>query len=98
MQQAGSVKMSVNSKRVFYVKYLAHPVYAEIMQARPDIRFDRLENESPDEVSAPIIAGAHVYQIGAARDEIAPHFHVDAHLLRRGAELLLVLWDGAGGA
>jgi D-3-phosphoglycerate dehydrogenase len=88
--------MSVNSKRVFYVKYLAHPVYAEIMQARPDIRFDRLENESPEEVSAPIIAGAHVYQIGAARDEIAPHFHVDAHLLRRAPNLLLVSSNGAG--
>src|SRR4051795_13214236 len=88
--------MSANSKRVFYVKYLAHPVYAEIMQARPDIRFDRLENESPDEVSAPIIAGAHVYQIGAARDEIVPHFHVDADLLRRAPNLLLVSSNGAG--
>jgi len=88
--------MSVNSKRVFYVKYLAHPVYAEIMQARPDIRFDRLENDSPEEVSAPIIAGAHVYQIGAARDEIVPHFHVDADLLRRAPNLLLVSSNGAG--
>src|ERR1043166_1518864 len=56
----GSERMSVNNKRVFYVKYLAHPVYTEIMQARPDIRFDRLENESPDEVAAPIISSAHV--------------------------------------
>src|SRR3954454_21173862 len=96
MQQPGSVKMSVNSKRVFYVKYLAHPVYAENMQERPDIRFDRLENDSPEEVSAPIIAGAHVYQIGAARDEIVPHFHVDADLLRRAPNLLLVSSNGAG--
>src|SRR3954451_4545410 len=96
MQQAGSVKMAVNNKRVFYVKYLAHPVYAEIMQARPDIRFDRLENESPDEVSAPIMAAAHVYQIGAARDEIARHFHVDHELLRRAPNLLLVSSNGAG--
>jgi D-3-phosphoglycerate dehydrogenase len=88
--------MTVNSKRVFYVKYLAHPVYAEIMKTRPDIRFDRLENESADEVSTPIIAGAHVYQIGAARDEIAPHFHVDADLLRRAPNLLLVSSNGAG--
>jgi D-3-phosphoglycerate dehydrogenase len=88
--------MSVNNKRVFYVKYLAHPVYAEIMQARPDIRFDRLENESTDEVAAPIISAAHVYQIGAARDEIARHFHVDADLLRRAPNLLLVSSNGAG--
>src|SRR3954462_1477179 len=88
--------MSVNNKRVFYVKYLAHPIYTELMQARPDIRFDRLENESPDEVAAPILAAAHVYQIGAARDEIARHFHVDRDLLQRAPNLLLVSSNGAG--
>jgi D-3-phosphoglycerate dehydrogenase len=88
--------MSVNNKRVFYVKYLAHPVYADIMQARPDLRFDRLENESTDEVAAPIVAAAHVYQIGAARDEIARHFHVDGGLLRRAPNLLIVSSNGAG--
>jgi D-3-phosphoglycerate dehydrogenase len=88
--------MSVNNKRVFYVKYLAHPIYTEIMQARPDVRFDRLENESPDELAAPIVAAAHVYQIGAARDEIARHFHVDQDLLKRAPNLLLVSSNGAG--
>src|SRR3954468_13115754 len=88
--------MSVNNKRVFYVKYLAHPVYAEIMQASPDIRFDRLENESPEEIAAPIVSAAHVYQIGAARDEIARHFHVDHDLLRRAPNLLLGSSKGPG--
>src|SRR6266404_3321954 len=75
--------MSVNNKRVFYVKYLAHEIYADILRARPDVRLDRLENESPDEVSAPILSAAHAYQIGAARDELAKHFHVDQDALRR---------------
>lgn len=88
--------MSVNNKRVFYVKYLAHPVYAEILQARPDVRLDRLENESADEIAAPILAAAHAYQIGAARDELAPHFHVDSDLLRRAPNLLIVSSNGAG--
>ena len=44
--------MSVNNKRVFYVKYLANEIYADILRARPDVRLDRLENESPDEVGA----------------------------------------------
>jgi D-3-phosphoglycerate dehydrogenase len=88
--------MSVNNKRVFYVKYLAHPIYTEILQARPDVRLDRLENESPDEVAAPIVAAAHAYQIGAARDELAGHFHVDRDLLRRAPNLLLVSSNGAG--
>ena len=67
--------MSVNNKRVFYVKYLAHPVYAEIMQARPDIRFDRLENESPDEIAAPIVAGAHRISRNAPDYADARPFH-----------------------
>jgi D-3-phosphoglycerate dehydrogenase len=88
--------MSVNNKRVFYVKYLAHPIYTEILQARPDVRLDRLENESPDEVAAPILAAAHAYQIGAARDELAGHFHVHHDLLQRAPNLLIVSSNGAG--
>jgi D-3-phosphoglycerate dehydrogenase / 2-oxoglutarate reductase len=88
--------MSVNNKRVFYVKYLAHPIYETILKSRPDVRLDRLENESPDEVSAPILSAAHAYQIGAARDELARHFHVDADLLRRAPNLLIVSSNGAG--
>jgi D-3-phosphoglycerate dehydrogenase len=88
--------MTVNTKRVFYVKYLAHPIYTDILTARPDVRLDRLENESPDEIAAPILAAAHVYQVGAARDELARHFHVDADLLRRAPNLLIVSSNGAG--
>jgi D-3-phosphoglycerate dehydrogenase len=88
--------MSVNNKRVFYVKYLAHPIYTEILQARPDVRLDRLENDSPDEVAAPILAAAHAYQIGAARDELAGHFHVHSDLLQRAPNLLIVSSNGAG--
>ena len=88
--------MSVNNKRVFYVKYLAHPIYTEILKARADVRLDRLENDSTDDVAAPILAAAHVYQIGAARDELAPHFHATADLLKRAPNLLLVSSNGAG--
>jgi D-3-phosphoglycerate dehydrogenase / 2-oxoglutarate reductase len=88
--------MSVNNKRVFYVKYLAHPIYADIMKARGDVRFDRLENETAETVYAPILTEAHAYQIGAARDEIAPHFHVHAELLKRAPNLLVVSSNGAG--
>jgi D-3-phosphoglycerate dehydrogenase len=88
--------MSVNNKRVFYVKYLAHPIYESILKSRPDVRLDRLDNESPDPVSAPILTAAHAYQIGAARDELARQFHVDADLLRRAPNLLIVSSNGAG--
>jgi D-3-phosphoglycerate dehydrogenase len=88
--------MSVNSKRVFYVKYIAHQIYADILKARPDVRLDRLENESPEEAFAPVLSAAHVYQIGAARDELARHFHVNAELLRQTPNLLIVSSNGAG--
>src|ERR1700756_4199067 len=88
--------MSVNNKRVFYVKYLAHPIYSEILKARPDVRFDRLENESPESEFAPVLLAAHAYQVGAARDEIAPHFHVHDEFLKRSPNLLIVSSNGAG--
>src|SRR5258707_6260075 len=88
--------MSVNTKRVFYVKYLAHEIYADILRARADVRLDRLENESAEEIAAPILAAAHAYQIGAARDELAKHFHVDRDFLRRAPNLLIVSSNGAG--
>ena len=88
--------MSANNKRVFYVKYLAHPIYAETLRARPDVRLDRLENESAEEMFAPVLREAHAYQIGAARDELAPHFHVHADFLRCAPNLLIVSSNGAG--
>ena len=88
--------MSVNNKRVFYVKYLAQRDLCRHPAGAADVRLDRLENESPEEVAAPILAAAHAYQIGAARDELARHFHVDADLLRRAPNLLIVSSNGAG--
>jgi D-3-phosphoglycerate dehydrogenase len=88
--------MTVNNKRVFYVRYLAHQIYVDIMKTRPDVRLDRLENESPDDLSIPVIEAAHVYQIGAARDETNVKFHVHAGLLRRAPNLLMVSSNGAG--
>ncbi|MGE5158725.1 MAG: hydroxyacid dehydrogenase [Gemmatimonas sp.] len=88
--------MTVNTKRVFYVKYLAHPIYVDMLRARPDVRLDKLENDSPEELFAPVLREAHAYQIGAARDELAPHFHAHAELLRRAPNLLIVSSNGAG--
>ena len=54
--------MKDNVKRVFYVRYLAHPCYLDIIAQRPEIRLDKLENDSADAVAEPIIAAAHAYQ------------------------------------
>ena len=84
------------TKRVFYVKYLAHNIYADILGGRKDVRLDKLENDSPDEAATPVLAGAHAFQIGSARDELARKYHADRDLLRRAQSLLIVSTNGAG--
>ena len=88
--------MPVNTKRVFYVRYLAHGGYADLLATRPDVRLDKLENDSEDQVATPILAAAHGYQVGAARDELASKYHVHRDLLRRTPNLLIVSSNGAG--
>jgi D-3-phosphoglycerate dehydrogenase / 2-oxoglutarate reductase len=88
--------MVVNTKRVFYVKYLAHQSYLDTIAKRPDIRLDRLENDSASAAVDPILAAAHAYQIGSSRYEIAPHFHATADLIARIPNLLIVSTNGAG--
>ena len=88
--------MSANTKRVFYVRNLADPVFADILGRRDDLKLDRLENESPDDLADPILAAAHVYQVGSTRDEIARKFHVDAASIARMPQVLVVSTNGVG--
>lgn len=85
-----------NVKRVFYVRQLNHPVYLELIGARPEIRLDKLENDSPDAVMSPIVAAAHAYQVSSARDELPARYHVDNDLIARAPNLLIVSTGGAG--
>src|SRR4051794_27560457 len=88
--------MADELKRVFYVKYLAHNNFIDILGTRSDIRLDKLENDSPDDLATPVLAGAHAFQIGSARDELAKKYHADRDLLRRTQSLLIVSTNGAG--
>jgi D-3-phosphoglycerate dehydrogenase len=88
--------MAPNAKRVFYVKYLSSPLFAEILAQRPDVQLDRLENETPDAEAEPILRQAHVYQIGASRQVIAPRLQVHADLLARTPNLIAASSNGAG--
>jgi D-3-phosphoglycerate dehydrogenase len=88
--------MAPNTKRVFYVRYVAAPNFLEILARRPDVQVSRLENDSPESVAAPVLEMAHAYQIGAARDEIAPEYHATEALLARAPNLLAVSSNGAG--
>jgi D-3-phosphoglycerate dehydrogenase len=88
--------MTPNSTRVFYVKYLASPRFAEVLATRPHVTLQKLDNDSPPAVADPVLAAAHAFQIGAARDELASRFHATEALLARAPNLLLVSSHGAG--
>jgi len=85
-----------NVKRAFYVRYVAHPCYLEIIASRPEIRLDRIDNDTAPEAAEPIMAAAHAYQIGSARDELAPRFHLGRDLIARMPSLLVASTNGAG--
>jgi D-3-phosphoglycerate dehydrogenase / 2-oxoglutarate reductase len=88
--------MNENVKRLFHVRALMHPLYAEIIATRPEIRFDKLENDTSDAAAEPILSGAHAYQVSSARDELPRKYHVNFEFLRRTPKLLLVSTGGAG--
>src|SRR5882724_563673 len=87
--------MKENVKRVFYVRQTNHP-FLDIVAQRPEIRIDKLENDSPDTDVAPIVAAAHAYQIGSARDELNPRFYAEGKLIAHMPNLLLISTGGAG--
>jgi D-3-phosphoglycerate dehydrogenase / 2-oxoglutarate reductase len=88
--------MKENVKRLFYVRRVAHPCFLDIIAQRPEIRLDKLENETPDNDAQAVLTAAHAYQIGAARDELPLKFHVERNLLARMPNLLIVSSSGAG--
>jgi len=88
--------MAANTRRVFYINYVAHTVFNDILEARPDVRLDRLDNDSPASEVAPVLEAAHAFQIGASRDELAPQFFAHPEFLARCPNLLLVSSNGAG--
>jgi D-3-phosphoglycerate dehydrogenase len=85
-----------NVKRVFYVRFVNHPRYLEILAQRPEIRVDKLENDSSDAAVRPVLAAAHAYQISSARDELPARYHATKDLLARTPNLLIVSTGGAG--
>jgi D-3-phosphoglycerate dehydrogenase len=94
MTELSGVKENV--KRAFYVRFVNHPCYLEILAQRPEIRLDKLENDFPDAVAAPVLAAAHAYQISSARDELPTKYHAHKELLARSPNLLIVSTGGAG--
>ena len=88
--------MAINQKRVFFVNRLMSGEYAGILGKRPDVRLDKLTNDSPEAETEEILRTAHGYQIGASRDELAPRFFGTAALLAKAPNMLVLSSNGAG--
>src|SRR5262249_24550900 len=88
--------MADGTKRVFTVHGPAAKIFNEILGKRSDVRYDIMKNARPDDVATPILAGAHGYQTGSSRDELAKKYHAGPDLLRRTQSLLVVSTNGAG--
>ena len=88
--------MTPNIKRVFYVNRVSAQVFLDILAGRPDIQVDRLLNDSPEDEVEPVLARAHAFQIGSARQELAGKFHGTAALLQRMPHVVVLSTTGAG--
>ncbi len=88
--------MVANTKRVFYVNRLAHPVFADLLAARPDICLDRLESTSAQAEIDDVLSKAHAYQVGSSRDQLPGAVNGTAQLLTRAPTLLALSSQGAG--
>jgi D-3-phosphoglycerate dehydrogenase / 2-oxoglutarate reductase len=91
-----SMNTGVNNKRVFYVAPHRPLGFAEMLGKRDDVRLDMLEQRSPDGDALEILAAAHAYQTGSARDELVNYYQAGAELLGRTPNLLIVSTNGAG--
>ena len=85
-----------NVKSVFYVRFLNHPIYLDLIATRPEIGLDKLENDTPEAAAAPFVPAAPAYLVSSARDELPAQFHVNKDLLGRAPNLLIVSTGGAG--
>jgi len=88
--------MTPNLKQVFYLEYLAHPLFQSTLLQRPDFSLQRLSHTTPRPEVEAILAGAHVYQIPATRAEVTAAYRADRTLFARAPNLLLVSSSGAG--
>jgi D-3-phosphoglycerate dehydrogenase / 2-oxoglutarate reductase len=86
----------MTERRICYVENLAHQTYIDVLEERGGIVLERIENAGADDHASSLLARAHIYQIGSARDDIHPKYHAGSQLLGRAPLLLAVSTSGAG--
>lgn len=82
--------------RVGYVDRPPHPQFFATIAEAPGVALIRIDPGLPTEAGLESLAGCDAYYAMASRDELPRPYHVDAALLARLPELLLVASTGAG--
>jgi D-3-phosphoglycerate dehydrogenase len=87
--------MPGNTKTVVRFDHFINPAFQERLAREPDIEYIELSQDD-DATAWAAFERAHVYQISAAKDELAKHWWAAAPLLERSPNLLAVSSSGAG--
>jgi D-3-phosphoglycerate dehydrogenase / 2-oxoglutarate reductase len=82
--------------RLFYFDFVQHPVFLELLAARPEVQVRKLAFAGDVAANFAEVARGQVYQATSVRDDLPPHYAVDAAFLARAPELLVVSTHGAG--
>ncbi len=88
--------MAGSIKRVCRFNLWIDPIFDATIRAQADIVLEIGDLQGPAAPLCEMLAGAHVYQITAARDELPRPWHVTEALLARCPNLLAVSSGGAG--
>lgn len=82
--------------RLYYFDFVQHPVFLEMLAARPEVTVTRLAFAGEEAVNFAEVARAEAYQATSVRDDLPPHYAVTAAFLARAPKLLVVSTHGAG--
>ncbi|MFY0612261.1 MAG: hydroxyacid dehydrogenase [Hyphomicrobiaceae bacterium] len=87
--------MSANTKTVVRFDHFINPAFEQRLAREPDIEYIELQQDD-EATGRAAFERAHVYQISAAKDELAKQWWATAPLLERAPNLLAVSSTGAG--
>src|SRR5256885_2710039 len=83
-------------RRVVRFDYWLDAAFDRIVSAAPGVQLLTCRREGDDAAAWQALAGAQVYQITAAKDELPRHWFATADLLARCPDLLAVSSSGSG--
>ncbi len=88
--------MSIGTKHIFFHNRFALPLFTELLEARADVRVDRLTSDSTPDQIVKVLGGGIAYHLSADRHEIPTHLRGNAELIARAPNLLVISSSGAG--